>query len=206
MKQRLLNDLDTLLTSLTDTAEKVAYLNELKRLMHRQSPFRDEPVDCVLWVPAKSIMANDYNPNTVAPAEKKLLQHSLEKDGFTQPIVTAKAAERYLIVDGYHRHLLGKTRLKERLQGYLPVAMVNESSQGVAEQVATTIRHNRARGKHRINAMSDIVRDLTRHGWSDARIAAELGMDADEILRLKQLSGLAELFREENFSEGWTVE
>lgn len=159
----------------------------------------------MLWISANNIIANDYNPNTVAPAEKKLLKHSLDKDGFTQPIVAANADGHYLIVDGYHRYSLGKKNLKEKLFGYLPVALVNESSQGIAEQVAMTIRHNRAWGKHIVNAMSDIVRDLTRHGWGEERIAAELGMDADEILRLKQLSGLAELFLDTSFSEAWTV-
>lgn len=206
MKQQILDDLRTLLASPMDTADKVELLNELKRLMHQHSPFREEPVDCVVWVQAKNVIANDYNPNTVAPAEKKLLLHSLEKDGFTQPIVTSHVDGQYLIVDGYHRHLLGGKKLKGRLQGYLPVTLVNPDTQSIAELVAMTIRHNRARGKHMINAMSDIVRDLTRQGWSETRIAIELGMDADEILRLKQLSGLAELFADKEFSHAWTVD
>lgn len=144
---------------------------------------------------------------TIAPMEKKLLLHSLEKDGFTQPIVTAKVKDHNVVVDGFHRHLLGKktASLHKKLHGYLPVSLVNADSEGLNDRIASTVRHNRARGKHRVEAMSDIVRDLARQGWDDQRISQELGMDADEVLRLKQISGLAEIFSEETFSEAWTV-
>ncbi|MBW4239652.1 ParB-like nuclease domain-containing protein [Enterobacter roggenkampii] len=188
--------------------DKIRAINELKTLLHQHSPFSREPVDCVLWVRADTVEANDYNPNVMATVEKKLLERSIEMDGFTQPIVAARQDSKHLVVDGFHRHLTGKScpQLKERLHGYLPVTHVSTTRQGQRERIAATIRHNRARGKHQINAMCDIVRDLCRLGWSDRQIGTELGMEPDEVLRLKQINGLTELFAEEEFSQAWTVE
>lgn len=158
--------------------EKVTALNYLRKTLHDLSPFAREPVDCVLWVKADMVRANDYNPNVMAPAEKKLLKQSLEKDGFTQPVVVSEEKGHYLVVDGFHRQLLGRgAATGMRLKGWLPVACINPERKGQAERVAATIRHNRARGKHQITSMSDIVRDLARQGWSDERIGKELGMD-----------------------------
>ena len=196
------------LESFDDVDLKIKAINELKSLIHQHSPFCREPVDCVLWVEAKTVEAHDYNPNVMATVEKKLLERSIELDGFTQPVVVARQQRRHLVVDGFHRHLIGKSRpeLSRRLHGYLPVTLINAEREGQKERIAATIRHNRARGKHQIAAMSDIVRDLHRQGWDDRRIGEELGMDADEVLRLKQISGLTELFADESFSEAWTVE
>lgn len=188
--------------------EKIQTLNALRASLHRHSPFQKEPVDCVIWVKTDKIVNNDYNPNVMAPVEKRLLKHSLQTDGFTQPIVVSEEDGKYRVVDGFHRHMLGKsvTGVGARLNGYLPVTCVNASSSGEAERIAATIRHNRARGKHKISSMSDIVRDLHRLGWDNTRISRELGMDEDEVLRLKQISGLAELFAGEAYSQAWTVE
>ena len=196
------------LESFDDVDLKIKAINELKSLIHQHSPFCREPVDCVLWVEANTVEANDYNPNVMTTVEKKLLERSIELDGFTQPVVVARQQRRHLVVDGFHRHLIGKSRpeLSRRLHGYLPVTLINAEREGQKERIAATIRHNRARGKHQIAAMSDIVRDLHRQGWDDRRIGEELGMDADEVLRLKQISGLTELFADESFSEAWTVE
>ncbi|EPT7718391.1 IbrB-like domain-containing protein [Escherichia coli] len=186
--------------------EKIQALNHLRRVLHESSPFAQEPVDCVLWVKADEVVANDYNPNVMAPGEKKLLKHSLDQDGFTQPVVVSEEKECYLVVDGFHRQLLGREAdTGKRLKGWLPVSCINPERKGQAMRIATSIRHNRARGKHQITSMSDIVRDLSRLGWSDERIGKELGMDQDEVLRLKQISGLAELFHEDDFSPAWTV-
>ncbi|EPI8363349.1 ParB/RepB/Spo0J family partition protein [Escherichia coli] len=186
--------------------ETVNALNHLRRIIHEVGPFSQEPVDCVLWVKSSEVVANDYNPNVMAPGEKKLLKQSLEKDGFTQPIVVSEEKDNYLVVDGFHRQLLGRgSSVVKRFRGWLPVACINPERKGQAERIAATIRHNRARGKHQITSMSDIVRDLSRLGWSDDRIGTELGMDQDEVLRLKQISGLTELFLEEDFSDAWTV-
>ncbi|HGP2716151.1 TPA: IbrB-like domain-containing protein [Salmonella enterica] len=187
--------------------EKVAALNHLRRTLHELSPFAHEPVDLVLWVKASDVVANNYNPNVMAPGEKKLLQHSLQEDGFTQPIVVSEDKGQYLVVDGFHRQLLGRREsgAGKRLKGWLPVSCINPDRKGQAERIASTIRHNRARGKHQITSMSDIVRDLARLGWKDERIGQELGMDRDEVLRLKQISGLTELFEGDDFSPAWTI-
>jgi ParB-like chromosome segregation protein Spo0J len=159
------------------------------------------PVNAVRWVPADKVVANDYNPNSVAAPEMKLLETSIRSDGFTQPIVTwLREDGTYEVVDGFHRHRVGKDSLKLT---HLPVVVINSERTGKGDRIAATIRHNRARGKHRVDAMSDIVLDLSRRNWSDAKIARELGMDADEVLRLKQITGLAELFADQQFSEAW---
>lgn len=188
--------------------EKIRVINEMKALLHQQSPFNREPVDCVIWVRQETVEANGYNPNVMATAEKKLLRHSIVMDGFTQPIVTTSQNNRNIVVDGFHRYLTSKSSLtlKERLHGYLPITHVSTTHQEQRELIAATIRHNRARGKHQINAMCDIVRDLYRLGWSDQQIGTELGMSPDEVLRLKQINGLAELFADEEYSQAWTVE
>ena len=161
--------------------------------------FKQHPVSNVQWVKTDLVFANDYNPNKVAPPEMKLLERSIEADGFTQPIVVWKVEDGFEVIDGFHRHLVGKKL------GYdhLPVVIVNNESTDRNDRIASTIRHNRARGKHQISAMSDIVVELSRRNWKDKKIAKELGMDSDEILRLKQITGLAELFSKEDFSEAW---
>ncbi|THD52653.1 hypothetical protein ERD95_07235 [Enterobacteriaceae bacterium ML5] len=208
MSSEIARIIEEYLESQKELHQKVQAINELKTLIHQYSPFSQEPVDCVLWVRAESVTANDYNPNVMAGAEKKLLERSIEKDGFTQPIVAARQEEKNRVVDGFHRQAVGKSsgRIRDRLQGYLPVTYVNSTRQGQRDCIAATIRHNRARGKHQIPAMSDIVRDLCRLGWDDTQIGTELGMEADEVLRLKQISGLKELFAGEAFSQAWTVE
>lgn len=187
--------------------EKVDALNHLRLFLHQFSPQCDEPVDCVLWVRSENVVANDYNPNVMAPTEKRLLSLSLNADGFTQPIVVAAEKEHYRVVDGFHRYQLGRKANGpcKNLHGYLPVTLIRQGREGKALRIAATIRHNRARGKHQIDPMSDVIRDLARLGWSDEKIGDELGMDADEVLRLKQISGLTELFAEAEFSPAWTV-
>lgn len=162
----------------------------------------DHPVSAVQWVPADQVFANDYNPNKVAPPEMRLLKISIEADGFTQPIVTYKTDEGYEVVDGFHRHLIGK----QMGLTHLPVVVINKDRADKGDRIAATIRHNRARGKHTVDGMSDIVLDLSRRNWTEAKIARELGMEPDEVLRLKQITGLAELFADNDFSEAWEIE
>lgn len=159
----------------------------------------DHPVSSVKWVLTELVYANDYNPNKVAPPEMKLLRRSIEANGYTQPIVTWRTDDGYEVIDGFHRYGIGI----EMNLSHLPVVVVNETDTGREDRIAATIRHNRARGKHQISAMSDIVVELSRRNWNDQKIARELGMDADEVLRLKQITGLAELFADEEFSEAW---
>lgn len=161
------------------------------------------PVSRVQWVLAESVSANDYNPNNVAPRELELLEISIRNDGFTQPIVVWEVStEKYEVIDGYHRHLVGK---KLGLT-HLPVVVINQDRSNKRDRISSTIRHNRARGKHQVIKMSEIVQELSRLKWKDEQIATELGMDPDEVLRLKQISGLAEAFRDKEFSEAWEVE
>ena len=188
--------------------EQIETLNTIKAQIHAVSPFRDEPVDCVLWVRGDQVEANDYNPNKVAPPEMRLLEHSIKQDGYTQPIVVWSVHDRHEVVDGFHRNRVGKESkaVRKRLRGYLPVVSINANRAAHNDRVAATIRHNRARGKHQVAAMSEIVVDLKRRNWSDERIGKELGMDADEVLRLAQISGLAEMFADREFSEAWEIE
>ncbi len=194
--------------SKAELPDRVEMINTVKKRLHEISPFKNEPVDCVLWVPADSVEANDYNPNSVAPPEMKLLQHSIREDGYTQPIVAFWDDDHYEVVDGFHRNRVGKEckDIQERVKGYLPIAGINESRADRTDRIAATIRHNRARGKHAVAPMSDIILELSRRNWSDKRIGKELGMEPDEVLRLKQITGLAELFSDEEFSEAWEVE
>lgn len=187
--------------------EKIKIINEIKKELHKISPMRDEPVDCVIWVPAETVDANDYNPNSVASPEMKLLQHSIREDGYTQPIVAFKEEDGFVVVDGFHRNRVGKEceDINERVKGYLPITVIKSDRQNRENRIASTIRHNRARGKHSVTAMSDIVVELSRRNWSDEKIAKELGMDSDEVLRLKQITGLAEMFSDRGFSEAWDV-
>lgn len=185
--------------------EAVDLLNRSREILHQASPFKAEPVDHVAWVEASSVYANDYNPNTVAPPEMELLAHSITTDGYTQPIVTLPTEKGREVIDGFHRNRVGKENgsVRSRVYGYLPVVGIKSSQAGLNDRIAATIRHNRARGKHRVEAMSDIVVELKRRNWSDQRIGKELGMDPDEVLRLTQITGLAELFCDQEFSAAW---
>jgi ParB-like chromosome segregation protein Spo0J len=182
--------------------EKIEVLNFIKKELHEISPFGSEPVDCVLWVKNESVQANDYNPNSVAKPEMELLETSIQADGYTQPIVAWKNKEEIEVVDGFHRSIVGKNNetIKGRIHGYLPVVLVNKESEEKSSRIASTIRHNRARGTHSIDLMSNIVGELTKAGMSDAWILKHIGMDRDELLRLKQITGLADLFKDKDFS------
>ena len=161
------------------------------------------PVYNVRAVPVEKIVANSYNPNVVAPPEMKLLELSIWEDGYTMPCVCYYDAERdcYELVDGYHRYLVLKTskRIYERERGLLPVTVIEKD---LSNRMASTIRHNRARGTHNVELMSEIVAELTRARMSDQWIMRLIGLDRDELLRLKQITGLAELFSDKEFSLG----
>lgn len=189
-------------------ADKIDAINQLKVELKRISPFAVEPVDCVQWVKEELVIANDYNPNSVAPPEMELLHTSIQEDGYTQPIVVYQHDGIYEVVDGFHRNRVGKeyADIRERIHGYLPVTIINDERHDKADRIASTIRHNRARGKHKVEAMSDIVIELKRRNWSDAKIGRELGMDPDEVLRLTQITGLAEMFSDKDFNEAWEVD
>lgn len=206
----IVEEIGALLPKLSELpeGEKIAAINAIRVEIHKYSPFASEPVDCVVWVPAESVTANDYNPNSVAPPEMRLLEHSIQEDGYTQPIVSWAHDGVYEVVDGFHRHRVGKESkaVSKRIKKHLPLVVINSDRQDRNDRMASTIRHNRARGKHKVEGMSDIVIELKRRNWTDERIARELGMDQDEILRLCQITGLAELFSDKEFSRSWDVE
>lgn len=186
--------------------EQINVLNEIRAILGQHSPFQAEPVDVVKWVPADMVVANEYNPNKVAPPEMRLLEVSIEQDGYTQPIVAYwdESNEWYIVIDGFHRYRIGQEHegIRERVRGHLPIVVIDKP---ITERMASTIRHNRARGTHAVEPMSKLVEALYFAGWSDRRIGRELGMDRDEVLRLKQFSGLGALFRGRKFSEAWEV-
>lgn len=164
------------------------------------------PVYNVRAVPLEKVRANSYNPNAVAPPEMELLETSIWEDGYTMPVVCyyVESEDIYEIVDGYHRFtvLMTSARIRDREGGLLPVVVIEKDE---SNRMASTIRHNRARGSHSIELMSNIVAELTRSGMSDAWILKHVGMDKDELLRLKQVTGLADLFKDREFSKAWAA-
>lgn len=188
--------------------ERVATINAIRLELSKYSPFNTEPVDCVQWVLNTEVQSNDYNPNTVAPPEMKLLELSIQEDGYTQPIVAWPEGDKYTVIDGFHRHRVGKESkpIQKRVHGYLPLVVINQDRTERSDRMASTIRHNRARGKHGVDSMSDIVVELKRRNRSDDWIATHLGMDQDEVLRLCQVSGLVEMFSNSQFSKSWDID
>lgn len=162
------------------------------------------PVYNVISVPIEKVRANEYNPNSVAPPEMKLLYESIKEDGYTMPIVCYYHAEddMYEIVDGFHRYtiMLKYKDIYEREHGCVPVSVIDKP---IGDRMASTIRHNRARGSHDVDLMSNIVAELHEMGKTDKWISKQLGMDLDEIIRLKQITGIAALFKDNEFSKSW---
>jgi len=191
-----------------DITDQIEAINNIKIRLHEISPMKSEPVDCVIWVKNDKVEANDYNPNSVAPPEMELLRISIAEDGYTQPIVTWPNGEKIEVVDGFHRNRVGKEckDIQSRVHGYLPVVSILDGQSDKNNRIASTIRHNRARGKHKVDAMSDIVVELKNRNWSNEKIAKNLGMEQDEILRLCQITGLSDLFSDQDFSKSWDVE
>lgn len=193
-----------------DLDEKVEAMNRIREKIHNLSPFSTEPVDFIKWVKVESVTANDYNPNSVAPPEMELLRKSIHHDGYTQPVVTWNSTEKNQreVIDGFHRTRVCKEMedVNKRVHGYLPVVTVKDDCTSQNDRMASTIRHNRARGKHNVTAMSDIVTELKNRNWKNSRISKELGMDEDEVLRLCQITGLEGLFSDNEFSKSWDAE
>jgi hypothetical protein len=206
--KRKLSDLLKNISSLADLDEQIELINHIKTEIHKVSPFKNEPVDLVLWKKSENVHANDYNPNSVAPPEMKLLAQSILEDGYTQPIVSFMQDNDIEVVDGFHRNIVGTTNeeIKARIHGYLPLVNINESQQGKNDRIASTIRHNRARGTHNVELMSTIVAELVEMGKGDRWICKHIGMSADELLRLKQITGVAALFQNQDFSDSWEAE
>jgi ParB-like chromosome segregation protein Spo0J len=207
---RIISECELLFEGLSglDQETLIETLNTIREMLHEYSPFKNEPVDFVKWVKSDQVIANDYNPNSVAPPEMELLRHSIMSDGYTQPIVSWPHNDHVEVIDGFHRHRVGKEceDVRERINDYLPVVSIKEDREGRNDRIASTIRHNRARGKHKVESMAEIVLELKRRNWSPKKIGKELGMDQDEVLRLAQITGLAEMFKDQDFSEAWEAE
>jgi len=188
--------------------DRIEAINEIRQTLHEVSPLKNEPVDFVKWIPLEEVFGNPYNPNSVAPPEMKLLELSIQADGYTQPIVAWKDEEKIEVIDGFHRHRVGKesTIIRKRIKGYLPVVIANADRLDRSDRMAATVRHNKARGKHKVEGMSDIVVELKRRNWTTERICRELGMDEDEVLRLLQITGLTDIFSDQEFSRSWNAE
>lgn len=197
--------IEATINEIDDINDKIDFINQLKVVLHKNSPLKDNPVDCVLWVKAEDVISNDYNPNKVAPPEMQLLEVSIINDWYTQPIVTFPNNEKYEIVDGFHRSRVGKESkiVSDKLLWYLPIVGIRNEQRNKNDRIASTIRHNRARGKHQVDAMSEIIIELKNRNRKNDRIGRELWMDEEEILRLCQITGLQDLFQDDDFSKSW---
>jgi ParB-like chromosome segregation protein Spo0J len=200
--QQMIESVCRHIEDINDMDEKMDTLNYVRSMLHEVSPMKHHPVDFVAWEKSENIEGNDYNPNNVAPPEMSLLVTSIEEDGYTMPVVGSPEEDIIRIVDGFHRRKAERKsrKISQSTRGRLPVTYIRESKRELSERMASTIRHNRARGAHDITLMSEIVRELISIGKSGTWISKHIGMDMDEILRLKQLTGIAELFKDREFS------
>lgn len=199
--------LQSIINDYLDIDTKIDYINKIKLELHKYSPFSNEPVDCVLWVKNEWVFANDYNPNAVASPEMELLKLSIESDWYTQPIVTMEEEDKRTVIDWFHRNRVGKEydSIRDRIHWYLPVVTINKDREDRSDRMAATIRHNRARWEHKVESMSNIIMELKKRKWSDEKIGKELWMDKDEVLRLAQITWLAEMFADREFSIAWEM-
>ena len=185
-------------------AEKVQIYNELSQQLYDWLGMQHPALNIQL-VPVDQVKANDYNPNKVAPPEMELLALSIKKDGLTMPVVAARSGNDFVVVDGFHRRtqVANNKAINQSLNGYLPISLLNKS---IEDRITSTVRHNMARGSHQVELSAKLVTLLKKHNWTNERIGKELGMDPDEVLRLKQITGLAEAFSDHEFSKAWDVE
>jgi hypothetical protein len=187
-------------------SERAEVVERLRARLQELSPYRSQPVDAVRWVPLAEVQANDYNPNSVAGREMQLLRTSILHDGYTQPVVTIwdSSLQKYVIVDGFHRYFSMKSdaEIQKRTDSRLPVVVLDK---GPNDRMASTVRHNRARGKHTVDGMSNLVFRMLDGGWSDADICNELGMAPAELLRLKHVTGFSKLFSDTEYQRAWVT-
>tara|TARA_B110000285_G_C15045871_1_gene574284 strand:+ start:75 stop:728 length:654 start_codon:yes stop_codon:yes gene_type:complete len=184
--------------------EQILFFEKVKELIHEISPLKDQPVNRVLWVDINKVSPNDYNPNSVAKKEMGLLYTSILHDGYTQPIVTIydEVKEKYIIIDGFHRYFTCKSNkdILDRNKGRLPIVVLNKD---INDRMASTVRHNRARGMHSVTGMSSMVFSMLENGWEDVDICNELGMSVEELVKLKHITGFSKLFEDKEYSKAW---
>jgi hypothetical protein len=187
-----------------EAEDKRAFIEEARDILHALSACKSQPIDRVRWVPVDKVFANDYNPNSVATNEMRLLHTSISHDGYTQPVVTIYDAEadRYVIVDGFHRYTIMRryNDIRETTGGMLPIVVISKS---IAERMASTVRHNRARGKHSVAGMANIVFGMLDNGVSDSEICKALGLESEELVRLKHVTGFSKLFENVDYKLAW---
>lgn len=183
---------------------QIETIEKLKHELHQLSPLKEQPVDRVRWVPIEKVTPNEYNPNAVAKIEMGLLYTSIHHDGYTQPVVTVFNEERglYEIVDGFHRYFTCKSNpdILKRNHGMLPIVVIDKP---INDRMASTVRHNRARGKHSVDGMASMVFKMLDQGWSEAQICQELGMEPEEVLRLKHITGFSKLYEKAEYRRSW---
>ena len=187
-------------------SKKIEFIEDLKERLDELHPLAEQPVNRVRWVDIDKVQANDYNPNAVAGNEMHLLYTSILHDGYTQPVVTIydEKIKKYIIVDGFHRYFTCKSNkdILDRNKGLLPIVVLQKN---INERMAATVRHNRARGKHSVGGMSNMVFQMLDNGWQDDDICNHLGMEADELLRLKHITGFSKLFENTEYTKAWTT-
>jgi len=196
-------DLDKI-AAIEDPQARLTAVEAVRAWLHEISPNASQPVDLIRWVPVEMVCPNDYNPNSVAKVEMKLLYTSILHDGYTQPVVTVwdETKNLYVIVDGFHRYFVCKTNedIYERNNGMLPIVVIDKD---INNRMASTVRHNRARGSHSVDGMASMVFSMLEEGWSDAEVCNELGMGEEELLRLKHITGFSKLFADREYSKAW---
>ena len=198
------DSLKNLLTKEINAEDQISIIEEIKELLHNLSPLKEQPVNRIRWVLINEVCPNDYNPNSVAKKEMGLLYTSIKHDGYTQPIVTIQDQKtgKYVIIDGFHRYYTAKTNadILERNKGYLPIVVLEKD---INDRMASTVRHNRARGMHSIAGMSSMVFTMLENGWSDKEICNELGMGVEELVKLKHITGFSKLFADAEYNKAW---
>lgn len=202
--ENLVKELTGYLTETVDERERLERIGEIRLLLHSFSPLNHQPVDHVVWVPVEMVEPNDYNPNSVANIEMGLLYTSIKADGYTQPVVVIWDAKKrkYIIIDGFHRYFNTKNNkdIYEQNLGMLPVVILKKT---IEERMASTVRHNRARGKHSIAGMSNLVFQMRSAGLTNAEVCSELGMEEEEVLRLQHITGFSKLFKNVSYQKAW---
>ena len=203
--ENISKDIQEDLKDLTED-DKILYIEKLKANLNKLTSLSTQPVNQIRWVDIEKVQANDYNPNSVAKVEMGLLYTSIKHDGYKQPVVTIydEKLDKYIIEDGFHRYFVCKSNkdILERNHGKLPIVVIDKD---INDRMASTVRHNRARGKHSVNGMSHMVFTMLENGWKDEDICNHLGMEADELLRLKHITGFSKLFEDAEYSKAWTT-
>ena len=192
---------------LDGSADRQGDIDAVRQLLFEQSDQRGQPVDRVRWVPIENVIPNDYNPNNVAGKEMQLLYVSIKADGYTQPIVTIfdETLKKYVIVDGFHRYFVGRNQadIREAVNGMLPIVVIDKSAN---ERMAATVRHNRARGEHSIAGMGNLVFSMLQNGMTDAEVCNEIGLEPEELLKLKHITGFSKLFVGHKYNKAWETD